>query len=115
MGTAMETLKVILIVVGMHLIALAAACAILIPAIRAQRRRDDKGQGEGDSGSDDGWGNQPRIEPKPSRWPGGGVPLPNAEQSRVRLRGPGRIANDLGHWQRRPEHAPAPHRHPVRN
>jgi len=109
----METLKVILIVVGIYLIATAAAFAILLPAIRARRRRDDGGQGEGESSSDDGWGNKPRIEPQPSRWPGGGVPLPDAEQSRVRLRGPGRIATELSHWQRRPEHAPAPRRHPV--
>ena len=49
----------------------------------------------------------PPPPPPPRRGPDG-VPLPDAEQSRRRLRGPGRIAPDRAHRRARPDREPAP-------
>lgn len=45
---------------------------------------------------------------------GGGLPLPDAEPSPVRLRGPGRLADRRPLPARRPEHEPQPARQPER-
>lgn len=42
------------------------------------------------------------------RGPGGGLPLPDAAQSDVRLREPGRLGDERPLPPRRPEHPPAP-------
>lgn len=94
---------------GIHLFGLIAVGILLIPAFRSS---DDPGS-EGESGgSDEGWGNRPNVNPSPSRWPGGGIPLPDAEQSSVRFREPGRLADRLGPRERRPAREPT--RTPVR-
>lgn len=91
-----------------HVVGLIAVAVLMIPALR-----DEEPPAEQEGGSsDDGWGNLPIRPPAPSRWPGGGIPLPDAEQSRVRLRGPGRIADRLSHPQRR--RVREPERQPVR-
>lgn len=92
-----------------HVVGLLAVAVLMIPALR-----DSDPPADADGGSsDDGWGNLPRGKPAPSGWPGGGIPLPNAEQSRVRLRGPGRLSEEL---RRERERRPArePERRPVR-
>ena len=95
---------------GIHLFGLVAVGILLIPTLR---NNDDPEADQGDSGgSDDGWGNRPNVDPSPSRWPGGGIPLPDAEQSRVRLREPGRLADKLAPPERRPAREPS--RTPVR-
>jgi hypothetical protein len=65
-----------------------------------------------------GGGEPPSDTPMaPPRGGGGGVPMPDAEQARVRLRGPGRIATAYPRPPRRPEHeperTPAPRRTPA--
>jgi hypothetical protein len=47
------------------------------------------------------------IAPAP-RGPGGGLPLPDAAPSDVRLREPGRLADERPLPPRRPEHPPLP-------
>jgi hypothetical protein len=95
-------------IAGVHLIGLVCVAILLIPALRS----DDHPPSSGDSGSEDGWGNLPQDPPTPKRWPGGGIPLPDAVQSRVRLRGPGRLSELLPSRERRP--AREPERSPIR-
>ncbi|MEA2252397.1 MAG: hypothetical protein QOG70_2639 [Solirubrobacteraceae bacterium] len=55
-----------------------------------------------------GWwpgGDDDPAEPGPSR-PGGGLPLPDADPSAVRLRDGGRLADALPRPARRPQHPP---------
>jgi hypothetical protein len=104
----MTEFQMMLFLVGVHIFGFIAVGLLMIPALR-----DDNSDSGDDSGSsDDGWGNRPNVRPDPGRWPGGGIPLPDAEQSSVRLRGPGRL-RDLRSPARRPVHDPAPRR-PIR-
>jgi hypothetical protein len=65
-----------------------------------------------------GWwfGNDQGDEPEPPRDPvapgGAALPLPVADPSPVRLRGPGRIADGHSRPERRPAHHPEPVRAP---
>jgi hypothetical protein len=104
--------QLLLWIAGVHLLGFICVGLLMIPALRDV---DDRPP-ESESGSDEGWGNLPAGNPKPSRWPGGGLPLPDAVQSRVRLRGPGRLSDLLPARQRRPVREPVrqPGRRPVR-
>jgi hypothetical protein len=105
----MTEFQMMLFLVGVHIFGFIAVGLLMIPALR-----DDNSDAGDDSGSsDDGWGNRPNVRPDPGRWPGGGIPLPDAEQSSVRFRGPGRLGDRLSSPRRRPAHDPAP-RKPVR-
>ena len=98
-----------LFLVGVHIFGFVAVGLLMLPALR-----DDNSDTGDDSGnSDDGWGNRPNVKPDPSRWPGGGIPLPDAEPASVRLREPGRLADKVPPPERRPAREPAP-RKPVR-
>ncbi len=70
------------------------------------RGQDDKpdlrGWWWGDDGGDDGR-EPPTEQPGPR---GGGIPLPDAAQSAVRLRGPGLPGRRLPRPPRRPQHVP---------
>jgi hypothetical protein len=105
----MTEFQMMLFLVGVHIFGFIAIGLLMLPALR-----DDNSDAGDDSGSsDDGWGNRPNLMPNPSRWPGGGIPLPDAEQSTVRLREPGRLADKLPAPERRPARPPVPSR-PVR-
>jgi hypothetical protein len=93
-----------------HIVGLVAVGILMIPALRDNEPPTDQDSGS----SDDGWGNLPRDKPAPTGWPGGGIPLPDAEQSHVRLRGPGRLSEHLRGPARRPIRHPEPQRRPVR-
>jgi hypothetical protein len=105
----MTEVQLLLWLTGIHVVGFVCVGLLMLPALR-----DDGEQpsGEDSGSSDDGWGNLPNGRPDPSRWPGGGIPLPDAEQSRSRLREPGRI----GDWRRRPMRRPVvePVRKPAR-
>jgi hypothetical protein len=106
----MTEFQMMLFLFGVHIFGFIAVGLLMIPALR-----DDNSDSDEDSGSsDDGWGNRPNFKPDPSRWPGGGIPLPDAEQSSVRLRGPGRLADKVTSPERRPVREPSPQRRPVR-
>jgi hypothetical protein len=94
-------------VAGVHLVGFVCIAALVIPALRS--KEPPKGP---EPGSDDGWGNLPTAPPTPKRWPGGGLPLPDAVQSKVRLRGPARLGDVLPRPQRRPVREPS--RRPIR-
>lgn len=54
-----------------------------------------------------GDGGEPAPDPVPAPTPsGGGLPLPDAVQTAVRLREPGRLADGYDRPARRPEHEP---------
>ncbi len=89
---------------GIHLVGFIAVGILMIPTLR-----DDEPPTDQDSGSDDGWGNLPNSRPDPRGWPGGGIPLPDAEQSSVRLRGHGRLSDQVDRRRTR-----RPSREPVR-
>ena len=78
---------------------------LLAYAIAAYLRGWDHEAPPGDSGSDDGGGRGPgpRRPPAPS---GGGIPVTDATQARVRLRGHGRLADVLPARRRRPSREP---------
>lgn len=98
-----------LFLIGVHIFGFVAVGLLMLPVLR-----DDTSEPDEDGGSsDDGWGNRPNVKPDPSRWPGGGIPLPDAVPSTVRLREPGRLSDRITHPERRPAREPAP-TEPVR-
>lgn len=92
---------------GLHLLGIAFAMVLLLPLMREEQPQlwtPPPGEDE-----DGGGGGNDRVSPTPPRDPNpGGLPLPDAVPARVRLRGPGRIADLTPAPARRPEHAPAP-------
>jgi hypothetical protein len=104
----MTEFQMMLFLVGVHIFGFIAVGLLMLPALRD----DNSDPGEDSDSTDDGWGNRPNVTPSPSRWPGGGIPLPDAEQSTVRMREPGRLGDQLTTPERRPAHEPA--RTPVR-
>ncbi len=101
--------QLIVMIGGVHLLALGCVALLLIPALRdgqwpSSRRSDEE--------SDEGWGRGPRRPPKPPAPPRGGIPLLDAEPARVRLRDGRRLGDYLPPRERRP--AREPQRKPVR-
>jgi hypothetical protein len=103
--------QLLLLIAGMHAIGLVGVGLLLYVALR----HDGHSPWPGESGSDDGWGNEPRRPTQPSDKPWGGLPLPDAEQSLVRLRDHRKLPELLPERERRParEPAPEPERTPV--
>jgi hypothetical protein len=104
----MSEVQLLLWMTGIHFIGFICVGLLMIPALRDGEEPTDQDSGSGD----DGWGNLPNVRPTAPTRPGGGIPLPDAEQSRVRLRGPGRISDVLNDPRRRPSREPT--RRPVR-
>ena len=97
----------ILLVGVAHVLALAALIWMLISGA-------DKPFGIGfwfGTDTDDG---PPPPPPDPDTPGGATLPLPDAQGSAVRLRGPGRLADAHPRPPRRPDHAPEPARTPDR-
>jgi hypothetical protein len=95
---------------GMHLIAFLLGGVLFWMFLHSEPVSPWEPPDEEDGG---GGGGNDRLQkpPKPPR--PGGIPLPDAVQSRERFRGPGRLA-DRHRVVRRPQHAPAPARTPTR-
>ena len=102
-----------LMIAGMHVLGLVCAAVLLLPALRGGTDLPPRG----DHDSDDGWGHGPRRPPKPFDLPTGGLPLPDAVQSRVRLRDHRRLPDFLPPPERRPAREPGrePSRDPARS
>src|ERR1700744_2267218 len=106
----MTDVQLLLWMTGIHIVGFICVGILMLPALR-----DDGSSGDQEDGSsDDGWGNRPNVKPDPGRWPGGGIPLPDAEQSSTRLRGPGRLSDHRRAPERRPIRPPQPSRTPLR-
>lgn len=93
------------------LMSLLAALLVLVLLLLLRRGGSRPGRSDPDPG--DGWGNgpEPPDAPRPER-PRGGIPLDDASQARVRLRGKGRLTDKLPARVRRPGREPD--RSPVR-
>jgi hypothetical protein len=104
----MSEVQLLLWMTGIHFVGFICVGLLMIPALRDGDEPTDQDSGN----SDDGWGNLPNVKPDSGGWPGGGIPLPDAQQSSVRLRGPGRISEKLATPQRR--RVREPERRPVR-
>jgi hypothetical protein len=110
--------QLLLMIAGVHFVGLACVTVLILPALRDGG--DPPPRDPPDQSSDDGWGNNRRRPKGPSGLPRGGLPLPDAVQSRVRLREPGRISELVPSRERRPAREPsrrpirAPHRVPSR-
>jgi hypothetical protein len=98
----------LVMIAGVHLLGLGCVAILMLTALR-EEPPDPPQQG---GGSDDGRGNDRRRPRQPSDRPRGGIPLPDAEQSRVRLRDHRRLSDQLPRRIRRPAHEPT--RRPVR-
>jgi hypothetical protein len=101
--------QLMLMIAGVHLLGLACVAVLMVPALRDPPEAPPR---PSDGGSDDGWGNYPRRPPSPTGVPGGGLPLPDAEPARVRLRDHQRLRERLPSRERRPVREPE--RKPVR-
>lgn len=99
--------QLLLMIAGVHLLGLACVAVLMFPALRDQPPSPPNSDG----GSDDGWGNFPRRPRSPEDVPGGGLPLPDAQPARIRLRGHERLHDRLPARERRP--AREPQRAPV--
>jgi hypothetical protein len=99
--------QLVLMIGGLHLLALMFAFALIVPALRD---RPEPPRRPGD-GSDGGGGQRLPPDPQPPSRPGG-IPLPDAQPARVRLRERGRLADRIPGRPRRP--AREPERQPSR-
>lgn len=99
--------ELMLMIAGMHLLALIGAFALLLPALRGETNLPPRS----DRDSDDGWGHGPPKQPTPSDLPTGGLPLPDAIPARVRLRDHRHLSELLPRRERRPSREPE--RRPV--
>lgn len=103
-----EGAQVALWIVGVHLIGFIAIAVLMLPALR----EDPGGPNHRDDENGGGWGQRgPKTPPSRPRPPRGGIPLPDAVQAPVRLRGPGRLSELRPARERRPVRDPS---HPSR-
>ena len=95
---------------GLHLVALGLACCLFWMFLKSDTVTPWEPDDEDESG---GGGGNDRLQhpPKPPR--PGGIPLPEAQQSSERFRGPGRLA-DRREWPVRRAPAREPQRSPER-
>jgi hypothetical protein len=105
--------QVLLWIAGVHLLGLGCIAVLLFPAMRDDASNARRSDGE----SDDGWGRGPKLPPLPPSPPRGGIPLRDADQSRVRLRERGRLGDLVPRRERRPTREPTrrPQRTPHRS
>jgi hypothetical protein len=101
--------QLMLMIGGMHLLGLVCAAVLILPALRDNPEFPPRPDG----GSDGGWGRGPDLPPKAPEGPRGGIPLPDAEQSLIRLRDHRTLSDRLPKRERRPVREPE--RTPVRS
>jgi hypothetical protein len=91
--------------VSVGLLNLGIVIVLVLAPLLLYRRGHRPGPPDSDSG--EGWGNGGPEPPRtPPDRPAGGIPLPDAEQTRIRLRGIGRLADKLPTRPRRPAREP---------
>ena len=88
---------------ALHLVALVLGGVLFLMFLRSEAGSGRRPPEEDDGG---GGGND-RLSPGPKSSPSGGIPLPDAVQSSVRLRGPGRLRDLRPRRERRPIREPA--------
>jgi hypothetical protein len=101
----------VLMFAGMHLIGLGLVTGLLVMFLRS-----DTVEPWTPSDDEEDGGGGPRLPSEPSAGPSpGGIPLPDADASRVRLREPGRLGDRRERPERRPAHDPAREPTPARS
>jgi hypothetical protein len=98
---------------ALHVVALLLGGLLFYMFLRSDSTSSWRPPDDDDGG---GGGGNDRVPPAPKPRPIGGVPLPDAEPSRYRMRGPGPLRDRYGRPARRPAHpaTPAPSRRPLR-
>jgi hypothetical protein len=111
----MSEVQLLVWLFGIHLVGFILVTVLLLPILRERHNHADADFDSEEGSSDDGWGNLPVTAPMPKGGPGGGVPLPDAVQSPVRFREPGRLSDRLRPAERRPLRDPerTPQRQPT--
>jgi hypothetical protein len=103
--------ELVLIFGVLHLVAAALGGVMLLMFMRSDEAPEWRPPPEDD---ESGGGGNDRISDRPKRLPpSGGIPLPDADQSPIRFRGPGRLSDTRPGRGRRA--TPEPHRSPVRS
>ena len=100
----------IVIFASLHLVALVLGGLLFVMFLRSDAT---EGAREPDDDDETGGGGNDRIGGGPKTSPSGGIPLPDAQPARVRLRGPGRLADRLPQRTRRSPAHPQPGRRRV--
>jgi hypothetical protein len=100
--------QLVLVFGTLHIVALGFACLLFWMFLRSETVKpwEPKDEDEDEGGGGGGGGND-RLSDPPKPPKPGGIPLPDAEQAPVRLRGPGRLADAYDAPRR-------PHREPER-
>ena len=93
--------QLVLMIGGMHILGLICAAALILPALKDQPQPPPP-----PGGGSDGGGGLRRTAPDMPVKPHGGMPLPDAEQTRIRFREPGRLADRVPRPERRPTREP---------
>jgi hypothetical protein len=96
---------------ALHVIALALGVVLFMMFLRSDTTSSWKPPEDDEGG---GGGGNDRLPSRPKPRPTGGVPLPDADPARARLRGPARLCDFSPQPLRRPAHPQIPHRQPVR-
>jgi hypothetical protein len=103
--------KLVLLFAGLHLLGLIMVAVLLVIFLRSDTESAWSPPDDGDGGS----GGNDRVQPRrPGGPPDGGLPLPDADQARVRLREHRRLAELLPRRDRRPAEEPGRERRPRR-
>jgi hypothetical protein len=97
---------------ALHVIALMLGVVLFMMFLRSDTTTSWKPPEEDEGG---GGGGNDRLPSKPKPRPTGGVPLPDAEPAKARLRGTGKLRDAHPRPLRRPSHPPVPHRQPARH
>ena len=108
--------ELMLIFGGLHLVSLLLGAVLFIMFLRSDTTRPWEPPDSDDS-DDGGGGGNDRVQDRPKPRPSGGIPLPDAEPARVRLRGHESLREARPSRERRPirEPAPTPRRAPTRH
>jgi hypothetical protein len=97
---------------ALHIIALALGVVLFMMFLRSDSTTSWKPPEDDEGGGGGGNDRLPSSTPKPK--PTGGVPLPDADPARARLRGHEKLRDARPRPLRREPHPPSPHRRPVR-
>ena len=97
---------------ALHLVALALGVVLFMMFLRSDSTSSWKPPEDDEGG---GGGGNDRLPSTPKPKPTGGVPLPDADPARARLRGPGKLRDAHRPPLRRPGHRPLPQRRPARS
>lgn len=97
---------------ALHVIALALGVVLFMMFLRSDSTSSWKPPEDDEGG---GGGGNDRLPSTPKPRPTGGVPLPDADPARARLRGPGKLRDSYPRPLRRPAHPRIPQRQPARN